>query len=209
MYFYQVATFFRMTGCPGMVVHGCPGGRGLCQGPPVHWVGLSSALRFPVPNLSGLSMLGPGPPNRPDLHHNTNVVDFRRNTDIHVASLSIISWFKLETLWLYDISDRSSASDLLGSCWCWKDCIHCCWLRGHCGHGCPPWSHICFHGVLLSCVQQWLRYSIIFMCIVDACRIHACFFLLQLPGEWLLAIDRDYIPVHSANYYRFKCNMSV
>ena len=26
------------------------------------------------------------------------------------------------------------------------------------------------------------------------------FFLLQLPGEWLIAIDRDYIPVHSANY---------
>lgn len=37
-----------------------------------------------------------------------------------------------------------------GSCWCWKDCIHCCWLRGHCGQGCPPWSHI-----TLLLTQTW------------------------------------------------------
>ena len=77
-----------MTGCSGMVVHGCPVGRGLCRGPPVHWVGSCSAPRF-LSNLSGLSMLGPGLPNRPDLQHNTNGVDFRINTDIHAASLSI------------------------------------------------------------------------------------------------------------------------
>lgn len=130
---YLAATFCQMLGHPGRL-HGCsvPQVQGL--GYPDHWAECSAALLLSTP--SELSMPVPGQPNPLDLHKKHKMCPLKiqevlatctrkfvlNNDRLHLRCMRISYW--------------------PGSCWCWKDCIHCCWLRGHCGQGCPPWSHI-------------------------------------------------------------------
>lgn len=136
-----------MLGHPGRR-YGCSVRQVLGLGCPGHWAECSAALLLSTP--FELSMPVPGQPNPLDLNkarrytHRELSWWFEQWVDVQSCPVDAHFFQGKVLLWCMCITHWP------GSCWCWKDCIHCCWLKGHCGQGCPPWSHI-----TLLWIQAW------------------------------------------------------